>query len=122
MAKRRISEDLGLAAVKSCLDNPTPHAESLAIAVRFLLDQFALRLPGNSVEIRIPPIAAIQCLEGPKHSRGTPPNVVEMAPETWLKLATGITNWEQALQMNQISTSGARADLSSFLPIQDFKK
>jgi len=74
--------------------------------------------PGRAIEVRIPPYAAVQCGNGPTHTRGTPPNVIEMDADTWLALANGATNWAAAMQIGKINASGARADLSEYLPLQ----
>ena len=74
------------------------------------------RYPGKAIEVRIPPYAAVQCGEGPKHTRGTPPNVIEMDADTWLSLVAGNTRWSDALDRGLINASGARADLSGYLP------
>lgn len=73
--------------------------------------------PGHSVEVRVPPFAAVQCVEGPRHTRGTPPNVVETDPRTWLELATGALTWLDAVAAGKIAASGNRADLSDHLPL-----
>jgi hypothetical protein len=86
-------------------------------AVRFLLDQLVARAPGRSVEIRIPPYAAVQCVAGPRHTRGTPPNLVEMDAATWIRLATGRLAWSDAVAAGHIRASGARADLARLLPL-----
>jgi uncharacterized protein (TIGR03083 family) len=91
--------------------------QTLATATRLLADAFAAKAPGNSVELRIPPYAAVQCVEGPRHTRGTPPNVVETDPLTWLRLATGRTDWQIALDAAELFASGERADLSPYLPV-----
>lgn len=87
------------------------------LAVRALLDVLAERAPGRTVEVRVPPHAAVQCVAGPRHTRGTPPNVVEMAPEVWLRLAAGRQRWEEATAAGAVLASGARADLSGHLPL-----
>ncbi|OLT12810.1 hypothetical protein BJF79_21470 [Actinomadura sp. CNU-125] len=87
-------------------------------AVRHLLDVLAERAPGRSVEVRVPPHAAVQCIEGPHHKRGTPPNVVEMDAATWIGLATGRLPWADAVADGRVRASGARADLSSYLPLE----
>jgi hypothetical protein len=92
-----------------------PDRAALRLAVRLLLDRLAAGAPGRSVEVRVPPYAAVQCVEGPRHTRGTPPNVIETDPKTWILLATGRLNWDDA--RDRISASGARANLSAFLPI-----
>ena len=74
--------------------------------------------PGRAIEVRIPPYAAIQCGEGPTHTRGTPPNVIEMKADTWLALARGDQSWQAAMDAGLIVASGVRADLSPFLPLR----
>ena len=76
------------------------------------------RAPGRAIEVRIPPYAAVQCGEGPTHTRGTPANVIEMNAETWLALANGERTWADAMSAGDISASGARADLTELLPIR----
>ncbi|GGY04635.1 sterol carrier family protein [Streptomyces hiroshimensis] len=91
--------------------------QALANATRLLADALAAKAPGGSVEVRIPPFAVVQCVAGPRHTRGTPPNVVETDPLTWLRLATGRTDWAAALDAAEISASGERADISAQLPL-----
>jgi uncharacterized protein (TIGR03083 family) len=91
--------------------------QALATATRLLADVLAARAPGGSTEVRIPPYAVVQCVEGPRHTRGTPPNVVETDPLTWLRLATGRLVWTDALEAAEVSASGERADLSGLLPL-----
>jgi hypothetical protein len=90
---------------------------ALRIAVRVLADRLATAHPGRSVEVRIPPYAAVQCIPGPRHTRGTPPNVVEMDPITFVSLACGFTPWQDAVKAGRVLASGERADLSPFLPL-----
>jgi hypothetical protein len=99
-------------------DGPTADPQFVT-AVRYLLEELADRAPGNSVEVRVPPLGATQCIEGPRHTRGTPPNVVEMSPETWFDLATGRQIWSDALAVAKVSASGVRADLSDVLPLSE---
>jgi uncharacterized protein (TIGR03083 family) len=87
------------------------------IAVRMLTGILAERVPGRSVELRVPPYAAVQCVEGPRHTRGTPPNVVELDPTTWIELATGRVSWADASADGRVRASGERADLSAYLPV-----
>src|SRR5260221_1853988 len=95
-----------------------PHdKDALAITVRSLTDALAVRVPGNSVELRVPPFAAVQCVEGPRHTRGTPPNVVETNPRTWIRLAAGRITWDEALDTGSVHASGSPADLSDHLPL-----
>lgn len=86
--------------------------------VKQTLAQLVSLAPGRAIEVRIPPYAAVQCGAGPSHSRGTPPNVIEMDANTWLALASGKITWSAALESGAISASGARADLSEYLPIR----
>lgn len=90
---------------------------ALGVAVRMLLGILTERLPGKSVEVRVPPYAAVQCIEGPPHTRGTPPNVVEADGLTWVELATGRLTWLDATTNGRAKASGERADLSAYLPV-----
>jgi len=94
-----------------------PDRATLAAAVRLSLRTLEQVAPGRSVEVRVPPFAAVQCIEGPRHTRGTPPNVVETDPRTWLELAVGALQWTEAEAAGRIKASGNRADLSPHLPI-----
>lgn len=85
--------------------------------VKATLAELVNRAPGRAIEVRIPPYAAVQCGEGPTHTRGTPPNVIEMDADTWLALANGKLSWQDAIENGQVSATGARADLSEYLPI-----
>ncbi|MGW6706943.1 sterol carrier family protein [Streptomyces sp. NPDC054956] len=91
--------------------------QALAACTRLLADALAVKAPGGSVEVRIPPFAVVQCIEGPRHTRGTPPNVVETDPVTWIRLATGRTGWAEALDEAAVRAGGERADLSALLPL-----
>lgn len=86
-------------------------------AVRSLLTALAAAVPGRSVEVRVPPFGAVQCVPGPRHTRGTPPNVVETDPVTWVLVATGRLPWAEAVGAGRIRASGIRTDLSDFLPV-----
>ena len=90
---------------------------ALAIATRTLAEIFAAQAPGRSVEVRVPPFVAVQAIEGPRHIRGTPPNVVETDPLTWLRLATGRIAFADAVADGSVRASGARADISAQLPV-----
>ncbi|MBB5626957.1 sterol carrier family protein [Sphaerisporangium krabiense] len=94
-----------------------PEKDLARLAVRASLDRLADKAPGRTVEVRVPPYAAVQCVPGPRHTRGTPPNVVETDPRTWLELATGRLTWDDAMEAGKISASGTRADLSEYLPL-----
>ncbi|GAA0624722.1 sterol carrier family protein [Streptomyces crystallinus] len=92
--------------------------QALAACTRLLADALAAKAPGGSVEVRIPPYAVVQCVAGPKHTRGTPPNVVETDPLTWLRLATGRESWSEARDAGALAASGERADVSALLPLR----
>jgi len=116
MAKRRIEVSEGMAALRSAAAGGAARPV-LATAVRFLLEELAELAPGNSVEVRVPPFGATQCVQGPRHTRGTPPNVIETDPETWIGLATGSLDWETALAEARVIASGSRANLDGLLPV-----
>ncbi len=88
---------------------PTPERSVLGEAVRLTARALAAADPGSSVEVRIPPFAAVQCISGPRHTRGTPPNVVETDPRTWLLLAAGLLDVDTAADEGRLTASGARA-------------
>lgn len=97
---------------------PKPGRSALAAAVRGTVETLAAELPGRSVEIRVPPFAAAQCVEGPRHTRGSPPNVVETDPRTWLELATGRLTWDTAIEQGRVRASGTRAGaVAAGLPV-----
>lgn len=98
-----------------------PPRAVLAAAVKTTARWLAQQVPGRSVELRVPPHVAVQCVEGPRHTRGTPPNVVETDARTWLALATGRLTWEQALHDGAVTASGNRADLSGHLPLRPLR-
>jgi hypothetical protein len=112
----------GRQALLACRDHPEigllPR-DVRATAVRYSLEELAARAPGRAVEVRVPPFGAVQCIEGPRHTRGTPPNVVETDSQTWLMLATGRQTWAQAMGGGTIRASGQRADLASLLPLSE---
>lgn len=95
--------------------DPDPIAQR--IAVKTLVEVLQKRAPGRSVELRIPPYTAVQVVEGPRHTRGTPPNVVELGPRAFLDLATGRTLWWDAVADGQVRASGERSDLSAYFPL-----
>ena len=117
MAKARIDSGIGATAVLAAIAGGDVSRDTLATAVRYLLQVLADRAEGNTVEVRVPPFGAVQCIEGPRHTRGTPPNVVETDATTWLQLATGSLAWADALAAGRVHASGQRADLSDYLPV-----
>jgi hypothetical protein len=114
--RRKIAKPDGLEAIQAHLEG-FASTEQLATAVRFLLEELGSNHPGNSVEVRIPPYGAVQCIEGPSHSRGTPANVVEMDPASWIELALGRITFENLLETGKLSASGNRSDLAGLFPI-----
>jgi hypothetical protein len=97
---------------------PVPSRADLAAAVRLTARTLAAVAPGASVEVRIPPFVAVQCISGPTHTRGTPPNVVETDPRTWLLLATGLLGVTDASAAGALRLSGSRAgEIQSWLPL-----
>ncbi|CRZ18893.1 sterol carrier family protein [Mycolicibacterium neworleansense] len=108
-----------VAAVADWLRDPA-HAEpsraELADAVRLTARTLAAAAPGASVEVRVPPFVAVQCIEGPRHTRGNPPNVVETDPRTWLRLATGLLALDAAGAAVQMSGSRA-GEVARWLPL-----
>ena len=117
MARARIDSAIGATAVRTALAGADVSRDTLATAVRFLLQSLAENAEGNTVEVRVPPFGAVQCIEGPRHTRGTPPNVVETDAATWLALATGGLAWADAVAEGRVHASGQRADLSDYLPV-----
>lgn len=138
--RRKTSEEAGMAAVRevralfaSFEDSsatpaapvPTEVAQAFAALprsvratfVRFTLEELATLAPGNSVEVRVPPLGVTQCVAGPRHTRGTPPSVVETSPAVWAALVLGTCSWEQAVAAGVLDASGERSDLSTLLPL-----
>lgn len=117
MAGRRIDISDGRAALAVVVAGDAPRTAT-ATAVRYLLQLLDEKAPGNSVEVRVPPFGAVQVVQGPRHTRGTPPNVVEMDATTWIALATGAEQWADAVAAGRVTASGVRADLSDLLPLR----
>lgn len=131
MARARIDDELGRAALTTVQaiaaksDGAASGAAlgasvdrtTVALAVRYTLQLLAEQAPGGTVEVRVPPHGAVQCVEGPKHTRGTPPNVIETDAATWLALAVGDLSWDDARAAGRVHASGQRADLSAHLPV-----
>jgi hypothetical protein len=95
-----------------------PPRAVLGAAVKTTARWLAQQVPGRSVELRVPPHVAVQCVPGPRHTRGTPPNVIETDAATWLRLATGELSWVTAIAEGKVVASGNRADLSGHLPLR----
>lgn len=114
--RRRIPDEDGRASLQAWATGAASRTE-LGTAVRWTLQLLALRHPGGSLEVRVPPFGVVQCVEGLRHTRGTPPNVVETDAGTWLSLATGATTWQLATDAGDVQASGERADLAARLPL-----
>ncbi|WP_067861898.1 sterol carrier family protein [Nocardia shimofusensis] len=124
MARRRVDPGELLAAVAAVGEwlrderSAAPTRAEIAAAVRATARALADSAPGHSVEVRVPPFVAVQCVEGPRHTRGTPPNVVETDPRTWLLLATGLSEFARAVEDGVVTASGSRAgEIARWLPI-----
>lgn len=116
--RRRTDPAAGQAALAAWRRDPDGvDRATLAAAVRHTLDLMVQRAPGNSVELRVPPFAAVQCVPGPRHTRGTPGSVVETDAGTWLALATGALTWREAMASGGVRAGGERSDLSPWLPL-----
>ena len=120
------AEDLRavLEPVRAWLDDggEQPPRAVVGAAVKTSARWLAQQVPGRSVEVRIPPHVAVQCIEGPRHTRGTPPNVVETDAPTWLRLVSGRLSWADAIAAGRVTASGNRADLSSLLPLRPLRQ
>ena len=90
--------------------------------MRSTLEDLAERAPGHTVEVRVAPFGVVQCVPGPRHTRGTPPNVVETDAATWLRLAGGDLAWADAVADGKVTASGNRADLSPYLPLRPLRR
>jgi len=114
--RRRVDPAEGRAALAAWDADPdTADRDVVATAVRHTLAELAERHPGHAVEVRVPPHGAVQCVEGVRHRRGTPPNVVETDATTWLSLVTKRLTWTQAVDSGALSASGTNADISALL-------
>jgi hypothetical protein len=112
----RIDVERGRAAVVAVRDGSVDR-ETTAVAVRFILQEFARIAPGKSVEVRIPPHGATQIVEGLGHTRGTPPNVIELDAATLVALAVGAESWDAAVSRGAVRASGTRATLIELVPL-----
>lgn len=104
------------AALTRAADGTRDQAD-LRLLTKHFLALLEERAPGRSVEVRVPPYAAVQVVEGVRHTRGTPPAVIETDADTWIALATGEVGWADALDSGRVHASGERTDLSPYLPL-----
>lgn len=111
-ARLRVAEP---AEVAAALARRAPADDKLL--TKHFLALLAERAPGRSVEVRVPPYAAVQAIPGVRHTRGTPPAVVETDVDTWLALATGGLTWDAAVAAGRVRASGERAELTPYLPL-----
>ena len=113
-----VAVDAAVTAVLAAVDTGAePARTDLALAVRGRAERLAERAPGRHVELRVPPFTAVQCVEGPRHTRGTPPNVVEAQALPFVLLCTGRLAWEDAAADGRVQTWGDRADLRPWRPV-----
>lgn len=105
------------AVLRADASGERPQRTATRAVVRASLDSIVQRAPGNALEVRVPPFGAVQCLPGPRHTRGTPPSVVETDPATWIALAAGQLSWGEARSSHRVDASGVRADLGPYLPL-----
>jgi hypothetical protein len=116
-ARLRVADPAEVAAALARVRGEAPEKDDLRLLTKHYLALLETRAPGRSVEVRVPPYAAVQVVPGVRHTRGTPPAVVETDAETWVALATGDLAWPDALTAGRISASGERTDLSAYLPL-----
>lgn len=117
-ARRRVPLAEGHGALQVWRADPDAAPRTVvATAVRYTLEELAARSPGRSVEVRVPPFGAVQCIEGPRHTRGTPPNVIETDARTWLDLVVGARSWDDAKRGGTVRASGQRAELGDRVPL-----
>ncbi|MFM6850575.1 MAG: sterol carrier family protein [Terrabacter sp.] len=120
--RRRTPIADGHAALEACrAAGWAADRRTTATAVRYTLEELATIAPGRTVEVRVPPHGAVQCIEGPVHTRGTPPNVIETDAATWLRLAVGDLSWDHAMSGALVRASGQRAHLEGLLPIASLR-
>lgn len=116
-ARLRPADPAEVAAALASLDTGTADRATRKLLVKHFLALLEQRAPGRSVEVRVPPYAAVQCIPGVRHTRGTPPAVVETDADTWIALATGRLSWHDAVGRGSVTASGERTDLTAYLPL-----
>ena len=116
-ARLRLADPADVAEALVRVRGETPVGADLRLLTKHFLAVLEQRAPGHSVEVRVPPYAAVQVIPGVRHTRGTPPAVVETDAETWIALATGELAWADALASARVSASGERTDLTPYLPL-----
>ncbi len=116
-ARLRLADPADLAVARGRLDADEATPADLRLLTKHYLAVLEARVPGRSVEVRVPPYAAVQAIPGVRHTRGTPPAVVELDAATWIALATGDLTWPDAEGSGRVRASGERADLTPYLPL-----
>jgi hypothetical protein len=116
-ARLRPGDPVEVTAALDRMRTGEPDRADLRLLTKHFLAVLEERAPGHSVEVRVPPYAAVQVIPGVRHTRGTPPAVVETDAETWIALATGELAWSEAESSGRVRASGQRADLAPHLPL-----
>jgi hypothetical protein len=116
-ARLRPADPADVAAALDRVRSGEPDRTDLRLLTKHFLAVLEQRAPGHSVEVRVPPYAAVQVIPGVRHTRGTPPAVIEMDAATWIALATGELAWHDAESSGRLSASGERAELTPYLPL-----
>lgn len=116
-ARLRVADPENVAAALARVGAGPAERPDLRLLTKHFLAVLEARAPGRSVEVRVPPYAAVQVVEGVRHTRGTPPAVVETDAETWIALAVGALDWAAAVDAGRVQASGERTDLTPYLPL-----
>ena len=116
-ARLRPADPAAVADALARVADGEPDRADLRLLTKHFLAVLEQRAPGHSVEVRVPPYAAVQCIEGVRHTRGTPPAVIETDAATWVDLATGRLTWPEAVDQARVRASGERTDLTPYLPL-----
>lgn len=116
-ARLRIADPVEVAAALARVAEGPPDRADLRLLTKHFLAVLESRAPGRSVEVRVPPYAAVQVIEGVRHTRGTPPAVVETDAQTWIAVSTGDLDWAAAVAAGRVQASGERTDLTPYLPL-----
>jgi hypothetical protein len=116
-ARLRAASPASVAEALGRLGGSTAESSDLRLLTKHFLALLSARAPGGAVEVRVPPYAVAQCVEGTRHTRGTPPAVVELDAETWIALATGALTWQEAEENGRLRASGERSHLGHLLPL-----
>jgi len=114
---REVEEALARVAESDAAGEGPPDKADLKLLVKHYLAVLETRAPGHSVEVRVPPYAAVQAIPGVRHTRGTPPAVVETDARTWIAVASGSLPWSEAVGRGDVAASGERTDLTAYLPL-----